>query len=123
MQSPEQCAHASKANRAKPTRLVVTWRNCKVECGAGFVPHSAVIRRGNPEPVLSRREVRIKRLSAIAHILPVGIVSFQLDAETVLLGCHEAERRVVDFEIASRSWKVNRCGDVERLLVGCDLLD
>ena len=75
MQSPQQCRHSGEANRAEPHRLVVSGRNRKLERGAGVVPHTAVIRRGDAEPVLSWGEIGVKRLSASPHILPVAIVS------------------------------------------------
>ena len=48
---------------------------------AGFVPHAAVIAGDHAEAVVARREIGVERLPAIAGVLPVAILAFQLVRE------------------------------------------
>ena len=51
---------------------------------------------------LRGREIVVERLAAIAGVLPIAIVAFQLVFESVLLRRDEAQGSVVDFEITSQ---------------------
>ena len=61
-------------------------------------------------------------MSPRADVLPVAIAPFELDAEPVLLRRDEAERRVVDLEIANERRKPDQAC-VVCLAIGDDLLD
>src|SRR5262249_53798972 len=80
---------------------------------------------------MARRKIVKKRLPASAGVLPIAVVSFEHVAKTDLLRDGEAERRVVDFEIARQRGKARAPAEKRiarqvipvRLAVGDDLLD
>src|SRR5262249_40433134 len=94
---------------------------------ASLVPHAAVVAGDHAEPVIAGRKIRVERLPAIADVLPVAIEAFELVAKLILLRGDEAERRVVDLQVAHERWQVRLlscCGGyVVALAVGRDLLD
>src|SRR6266545_3015952 len=81
---PQLVDHADqheKSNREQhpePGGLVIGRRDREVEVGAGFVPYAAVVTSYYAEAIVAGREVGIKRLSAIAGVLPIAVVAFQL---------------------------------------------
>ena len=102
VQRPKQSQKSGGARRLEPGGLVVRRFDGKIEGCAGLIPHAAVIGCYDAEAVVAWRKIRIERLPFIAHVLPVGIVAFQLDAKTDLLRRDQAEGGVVDLEIASK---------------------
>ena len=107
MGGPDQPRHRAHRERQKPLRLVVGGSDREIERGARFVPHAAVVRRHDPEPVRAGRQVGVERLPPRARVLPVAIAALEPVAEPHLLGCDEAERRVVDLQVAD-GWQAPR---------------
>ena len=52
---------------------------------------------------MCRCKIRIERLAAIAHVLPVAIVAFQPIFKMDLFRRDQAQRRVFDLQIASQT--------------------
>src|SRR4029453_9922516 len=91
--------------------------------GTRLVPDAAVIGRGDPEAVRAGTEIGIERLPPRADVLPVAIAPFELDAEAVLLRRDEAQRRVVDLQVAPARRQAQALSRIVRRTVGGDLLD
>jgi hypothetical protein len=81
----------------EPTGLIVRRGDGKIEGCAGLVPHAAVIAGDDTEPVIAWRKIVIERLPVIAGVLPVGIMTFQLDAKADLLRRDQAESGIVNL--------------------------
>src|SRR6266436_9372165 len=85
---------------AKPGGLVIGRSDGEIEVGAGLVPHAAVVTSHDAEAVVAGRKIRVEGLSAIAGVLPIGVVAFQLVTKEYFLRRDQTERRVVYFQIA-----------------------
>jgi len=96
----KQCHKGGHARQTEPGGLVVRRGDGKIEKCAGLVPHAAVIAGAHAEAVVTRRNIAIVRLPAIAGVLPVALPAFQLVAEEYLLLRDETERRIFDLQIA-----------------------
>ena len=59
----------------------------------------------------------------VEDLPPIRVLSFQLLTEADLLGCHQAQRRVVDSEIAQLRRQAKPGSGEMYLAVGDDLLD
>src|SRR5260370_21366468 len=95
----------NKAENSEPVRLVPGRRNAEDQGGTGVVPDVIVIACNHFETVLPGSQIVIKSLPASACILPIDIAPFELIAKSHLLGNHETESSVVDFEVSSESGK------------------
>ena len=69
---------------------------------AGIVPHAAVIAGGHAEAVIARRKVRILHLAVVNHLPPVLILALQLEAKMNLFRGNQAQRCVINREIANQ---------------------
>ena len=92
---------------AEPGGLVVGRSDGEIQECAGLVPHAAVIASHHAEAVVAGRKIVIEGLPAIAGVLPIAIPAFQLVAKKHLLRRDEAERRVVDLQIADSGGRRN----------------
>src|SRR5262249_34880043 len=90
----------SHQRQTEPGGLVIRRCDGEIQECAGLVPHTAVIGSAHVESVVARRKIGIERLPPSAGVLPIAVVAFQLVTKTYLLWRGEAERRVVDFQIA-----------------------
>ena len=68
---------------------------------ARLVPHPAVVAGDDAEAVVAGRKVRILRLAVVDHLPPVAILALQLVLEMDLLRRDQAQRGVVDLQIAN----------------------
>src|SRR5262249_47280275 len=106
MESEQQRERRDYDHCAKPCRLVVGGRDRKIDDGAGFVPHAAVVGRDDAEPIIAWGQVSIERLPTRASILPVGVTALEHDTKSVLLRCDEAQCRIVDLQITDERRQV-----------------
>jgi hypothetical protein len=97
---PQQSHHTSGAERTKPTGLVIRGGHRELEGVPLFVPHAAVVAGHDTEAVCARREVRVLNVSLVDDLPPVVVLALQPVLEADLLRRDEAERRVVDLQIA-----------------------
>src|SRR5260221_6885782 len=100
IERPEQRQKRGHAQRAEPNRLVVRRGYGKIQERSSLVPHTAVVASHDAEAVLAWRKIGIERLPSVAGLLPIAIQAFQLVAKTYLFRRDQAERRVVDLQIA-----------------------
>src|SRR6267142_123896 len=96
----EQGQKGGDARQTEPAGLIVRWSDGKIQERAGLVPDSAVIAGTHAKAVVAWRNIAVVRLPAIAGVLPIAIPAFQLVAEKYLFLRDEAERRIVDLQIA-----------------------
>src|SRR5208337_2186637 len=82
----------SRAEGAKPVRLVISWSNGKLEHVALLVPHTAVIARDHTKPVGARSEIRILDLAFVYDLPPLRILPLQFETEMDSLPRHHAKR-------------------------------
>src|SRR4029077_16180892 len=101
IESPEQCQKSSHARYTEPGGLVVGRGDGEIQECAGLVPHTAIVAGGDAEAVVAGREIGIERLPAGAHVTPIAILAFQLEAKKDLFRRDEAERGIVDLQMAS----------------------
>src|SRR5262249_31903574 len=99
---PEQSKKTGRTQENKPARLVVRRSNREIKRRSRLVPHAAVVARYHAESVFLRRQIAIKRLPPVSHVLPIAVPAFQFVAETHLLRRHQAQRRVVNLQIAQQ---------------------
>src|SRR5262245_54247985 len=85
-----------KRSRLKPRRL-----DAEVQRRSGLVPHASVVAGSNAEAILARTKIVVQRLAAIAGVMPVSVVSFELVAKPHVPRELEAQRGVGDFELLS----------------------
>src|SRR5580698_7049475 len=102
VQAPEQYQKSGQARRLEPTSLIVCRGDGKIEGGAGLIPHAAVIAGHHTEAVIAWSKIVIERLPSIAGVLPVRISAFQSVPEAGRLRRREAERGIVDLQIADQ---------------------
>src|SRR5262249_24418493 len=111
----------------EPPGLVERRSHEEIERRARLVPHPAVIAGHHAEGIAARRKIVVERLPACARLLPVLVPAFQLVAKTDFLLRHQAERCVVDLQIAyQRRQRQTPAGvrdDVVALVVGDNLFD
>src|SRR6266404_900501 len=100
----EQHEKSDREQHPEPGGLVISRSDGEIEVGAGLVPHAAVIAGDHAETVVARRKIGIEDLPAIAGVLPIAVVAFQLVAKEYFLRRDQTERRVVYFQIA-RQWR------------------
>ena len=93
-------ARSNHDRHTEPDGLVVGRRDRKIQERARFVPHAAVVGCYDAEAVVAGRKIGIERLPAIAGVLPIAIVAFELVAKPHLFRRDEAERCIVDLQIA-----------------------
>ena len=96
----ERCQKSGHTQRSKPNRLVVGRSNGEIQERPRLVPHAAVIAGDDAEAVLAWRKIGVERLPTIAGVLPIAIPAFQLVAKEHLFRRDQAERRIVDLQIA-----------------------
>jgi hypothetical protein len=80
--------------------VVIGGRNREVQNSAGVVPDAAVVGGDYAEAAAAGREIGVKSLAAISHILLVRVQTFELVAKTNLFRDDQAQRRVFDDQIA-----------------------
>src|SRR5262249_29260107 len=102
IQRPQQRQRSESQNGFEPYRLKERGRDREVDERAGFVPDAAVVACDHVKAIRAWRKVGIERLAAIANVLPLAIEAFEHVPEANLLGRHEAERRVIDLEVAGQ---------------------
>ena len=102
MKSPEQRQKNGHARYTEPGRLVVGRGDGEIQECAGLVPHAAVIGCGHAEAVIAGRQVRILHLAVVNHLPPVLILSLQLEAEVSFFRDNQAQRCVINREIANQ---------------------
>ena len=66
-----------------------------------LVPHAAVVGGHDAEAVVAGSEIRILDLPLVADVPPVPVLALELESETHLLRRDQAQRRVIDLEIAN----------------------
>src|SRR4029434_924641 len=120
---PEHEQEKNQNGQAEPRGLVEGRGDGEVQQRTFLIPHSAVIRGHQAESVGAWREVRVDRLATVAGILPLVIVAFQFVAELNLLRGDEAQRRVINREVANKCGQAQPLRRVVSLAVGGDLLD
>src|SRR5208282_168348 len=86
-------------------RLVPGGRDAEVHGCTRLVPDAGIVAGNDAEAVLSGTKVSVEGLTARRRLLPAGIAPFELVAEAHLLRNHEAQRGVVNFEIADERRK------------------
>src|SRR5262249_26715897 len=116
------------AQRTEPPCLVVGWGDGKRQRCTGLVPHAAVVAGDDAKGVVARRKVAVEGLAASAGVLPVAVPAFELVSKKNFLRRDEAERGVVNLQIANmrRQWHLpvlRRRSQIVGLVVGGDLLD
>ncbi len=119
VQRPQGSDECRDAQGAEPIRLPVRGSDEELERRALLVPDAAVVRGDHAETVVAGVEVAVERLAAIAGLLPVGVSTFELVAKPVEFGRDEAERGVVDLEIAHERRQAQR----RRRIVGPSVRD
>ena len=82
---PQQHGEGEHRRCLEPACLIKRRLDCEFQRGAGLVPDAAVVAAHDAESVRARPQIRVERLSAYPDILPLGITSLELDAETVFL--------------------------------------
>src|SRR5262249_12156512 len=92
------------------------------------IPHAAVVARDGMEAVMARRKVVVERVTTRSDVLPVAVpAAFELDAKPILFWRDQAERRVVDLQIARQRGQtdasIGALIRIVRLSVGDNLLD
>ena len=102
IEAPEQRQKRGHARHMEPDGLVVRRGDGKIERCAGLVPHPAVIAGRDAEAVVARRKIVVERLPAVANVLPIADPAFQLVAKQDLFRRDQAERGVVDLQIADQ---------------------
>src|SRR6476620_1357592 len=96
----EQHEKSDREQHPKPGGLVIGRSDGEIEERAGFIPHAAVVAGHYTKAIVAWRKVGIKRLPAIARVLPFAVVAFQLVAKEYFLRRDETECCVVDLQIA-----------------------
>ena len=121
--SPHETEGRDDDERLEPPCLVIRRRDREGQRCAGLVPHTTVVACHDAEAVGARWQVRILHLSIVDDLLPVGVLSFEHVTEPHLLRGGQAERRVVDREVAQTRWEPQPVRRVVDLVVGSDSLN
>src|SRR5208283_6199085 len=95
----------------------------KVQCVAGFIPYAAVIAGDHAEAVATRFEIRILHLAIVDHLNPVRVLALQLVTETDLLWRDEAQRRVIDPDVADPGGQAQSTRGTVLFAIGGDLFN
>src|SRR5262245_5842303 len=127
MSAPDKRDHTSNRERAEPGGLVVRRGYRQADEGSGLVPDTAIVAGDHAEAIFAGTKIVVERLPARAHVLPVRIVALELDAKTVPFRRNEAERGVVNLQVAGRGGHVEATVAtgfaMVRLAVRADLVD
>ena len=102
---PQQAQIARRRSTPGTSASGSTPARSRSRARAGFVPHAAVVAGDHAEAIRAGTEVGVERLPPRADVLPVAVAAFEFDAELVLLRRDEAQRRVVDLQIANERRK------------------
>src|SRR5215469_2205837 len=105
IERPGQYEKRSHARQTEPPGLVVRWRNRKIQRRALLVPHAAVVAGLYAEAVVARRQICVEGLTAIPGLLPIAVKPFQQVEKQDFFRSNEAERRVIDLQIANEWWQ------------------
>src|SRR5262245_58431951 len=126
MGTPHERDDRGDRQRQEPAGLVIRRRHGKIEMRTGFVPHTAVVARGDAEAVVARTKIVVERLPTSPNVLPIAVLAVEPVAETCFLWCDKAQRRVVDLHVARQRRKSDPSisgRNVEAPVVGGDLLN
>src|SRR5215472_2092015 len=99
VQRPEPPNKGGGTKNFEPGGLVIRRSDRKLQRCACLVPYAAVVAGDHAEGVMAWRKIGVKRLPAIADIPPVAIVTFEPEAELVLLGSYQAQRCVININV------------------------
>ncbi len=100
IERPQRNQKRRHAGQLEPSGLVVGRRDGKIQRIPRLVPHSTVIASHHPEAVLAWTKIGIERLPPRPRVLPVAIPTFQLHAEVHLFRHHQAQRGVINRQVA-----------------------
>ena len=120
---PHQHDGGYRDQRLEPSRLGIRRRNRERERCTGVVPYSAVVAGPHPKRVRAGSQIGIERLSPRADILPLGVAPFEHDPKRILLGGDEAERRVVNLQIADERRQPHTGRRIVGTPIGDELFD
>src|SRR5262249_41386350 len=121
--SPKKRKQGGPASGLEPNRLIVGRGDRKLQSVAGLVPHAAVVRGKNTEPVSARRKIGILNLPLIDYLSPVAVLAFEFVSKANLLRGCQAISRVMDRDIADRCRQPQSLTRVVRTCVRLDLLN
>ena len=122
IKQPEDSRGHHDATQPKPGCLIERWENVKRGSRSCIIPHAIVVGGDHMKSIVSRRQIGKKRLSAPQWVLPIGIMAFELIAEAHFFRNHEAERRIVDLDVARARGKLKAIARKILLSVCDDLL-
>src|SRR5882724_5587865 len=80
----EQHEKSDREQHPEPGGLVIGRSDGEIEISAGFVPYAAVVTSHDAEAIVAGKKIGIEGLPAIAGVLPIGVVAFQLVAKQYL---------------------------------------
>jgi hypothetical protein len=87
------------------------------------VPYAAVVRSGDAKPVRARPKIGVLHLAVVDDLSPVRVLAVKLEAKVHLLRRHQAERCVIDCQIANVGSQPQTGARVDSLAVCREFLD
>src|SRR5262249_51380862 len=91
--------------------------NVEIEECAGLVPHAIVIASHQAKAVVAWGEIVVEGAPPSAGLLPITIAGFQHVTKENLFGRNEAERGVVDLQVAYQRRQADLSVDIRRRVV------
>src|SRR5262249_22546278 len=104
---PKERHDSQDDQRAEPPRLPICRGDREIEHIALLVPHTAVVAGGHAETIVTWRKVGIERPTAVPRVSPIAIATLELVAEQHPLRSHQAQRGVIDLEVAHPGWQAH----------------
>ncbi len=80
--------------------MIVSRGDVEIDESSSLAPHTAVVAGHHAKAIIAGTQIVIKRLAAITSLLPIAVAAFQFVSETDLFRGNEAQRRIVDLQIA-----------------------
>ena len=102
MHHPQQHHKRAHTQCAEPIRLPVRRSDGKIQERTGLIPHPAVIASHHAEAVLAGSRTGIERLPPSVGVLPIAIPALQLVTEVNLVRRDQAERCVINHQVADQ---------------------
>ena len=97
---PQQEQKRDRTSRAEPGGLIIRRKHQKIRRDSSLIPQTVVIACNYAKMIVPGSKVVIKGLPPGPCFLLAGIMTLKHVAKYNLLGCREAERGIVNFEIA-----------------------